>query len=114
MAHPIQTTQTQGSTTITRLSGSLTVVNTPDLRVGLLDAIKANKPKVLGINLAQVDFIDSSALGVFVEARKQMIVSDGNVTFTNANKEIRGLMRIMNLEGVFNFVDDEAELNAAE
>ena len=57
MAHPIQTTQAQGSTTITRLSGSLTVVNAPDLRVGLLDAIKANKPKVLGINLAQVNFI---------------------------------------------------------
>lgn len=114
MAHPIQTTQVQGNTTITRLSGSLTVVNAPDLRVGLLETIKANKPKVLGINLAEVDFIDSSALGVFVEARRQMIADDGNVTFTNANKDIRGLMRIMNLESVFNFVDDEAELNIAE
>lgn len=114
MAHPIQATQAQDSTTIARLTGSLTVMNAPDLRVGLLEAIKANKPKVLALNLAEVDFVDSSALGVFVEARRQMVADDGKVTFTNVNADIRGLMRIMNLESVFSFVDDEAELSAAE
>ena len=113
MAHPIQATQAHDKTTIARLAGSLTVMNAPDLRVGLLQAIKANSPKVLALNLAGVDFVDSSALGVFVEARRQMVATDGNVTFTNVNKDIRGLMRIMNLESVFNFVDDEAELTAA-
>jgi anti-anti-sigma factor len=110
MSNPIQATQDQGDTTVARLTGSLTVMNAPDLRVGLLDAIKASKPKVLALNLAGVDFVDSSALGVFVEARRQMIADDGSVTFTNVNKDIRGLMRIMNLESVFNFVDDEAEV----
>ena len=114
MSHPIQATKAQDSTTIARLTGSLTVMNAPDLRVGLLDAIKANNPKVLALNLAEVDFVDSSALGVFVEARRQMVASDGSVTFTNVNDDIRGLMRIMNLESVFNFVDDEAELTAAQ
>lgn len=111
MAHPIQATKAQDSTTIARLAGSLTVMNAPDLRVGLLDAIKTNKPKVLALNLAEVDFVDSSALGVFVEARRLMVASDGNVTFTNVNADIRGLMRIMNLDSVFNFVDDEGELS---
>ena len=110
MAHPIQATQAQDQTTIARLTGSLTVVNAPDLRVGLLEAIKTNQPKVLALNLADVDFIDSSALGVFVEARRQMVADQGSVTFTNVNKDIRGLMRIMKLESVFDFVDDEAEL----
>ena len=110
MANPIQATRAQDNTTIARLAGSLTVMNAPDLRMGLLEAIKANKPKVLALNLADVDFVDSSALGVFVEARRQMIADDGNVTFTNVNDDIRGLMRIMNLESVFNFVDDEAEV----
>ena len=114
MSHPIQATKAQDSTTIARLTGSLTVMNAPDLRVGLLDAIKANNPKVLALNLAEVDFVDSSALGVFVEARRQMVASDGSVTFTNVNDDIRGLMRIMNLESVFSFVDDEAELTAAQ
>lgn len=110
MANPIQATQAQGSITIARLAGSLTVMNAPDLRVGLLETIKSHNPKVLAINLADVDFVDSSALGVFVEARRQMIQNNGCVTFTNVNKEIRGLMRIMNLEAVFNFVETESEL----
>ncbi len=112
MSSPIQDTQAQDTTTIARLTGSLTVMNAPDLRTGLLEVIKANQPKVLALNLAEVDFVDSSALGVFVEARREMTASDGNVTFTNVNKDIRGLMRIMNLESVFNFVDDETELTA--
>lgn len=115
MAHPIQATKDQGDTTVARLSGSLTVMNAPDLRLGLLEAIKDNGPKVLALNLADVDFVDSSALGVFVEARREMTANDGCVTFTNVNDDIRGLMRIMNLESVFNFVDDEAEvLGSAE
>ena len=113
MSHPIQATKAQDSTTIARLTGSLTVMNAPDLRVGLLDAIKANNPKVLALNLAEVDFVDSSALGVFVEARRQMTADEGSVTFTNVNDDIRGLMRIMNLESVFDFVDDETEVMGA-
>jgi anti-sigma B factor antagonist len=110
MSNPIRNTHAQDDTTVARLTGSLTVVNAPDLRVGLLDAIHANQPKRLALNLAEVDFVDSSALGVFVEARRQMSASDGSVTFTNVNKDIRGLMRIMNLESVFDFADDEAEV----
>lgn len=114
MANPIQETRAQDKTAIARLAGSLTVMNAPDLRVGLLDAIKQHSPKVLALNLAEVDFVDSSALGVFVEARRQMIEHKGSVAFTNVNDDVRGLMRIMNLESVFDFVDDEAELSAVE
>lgn len=113
MANPIQDTKAQDQTTIVRIAGSLTVMNAPDLRVGLLEAIKKHKPKVLALNLAEVDFVDSSALGVFVEARRQMAAAQGSVTFTNVNPDVRGLMRIMNLEAVFDFVDDEAELITA-
>lgn len=114
MANPIQDTKAQGQTLIMRLAGSLTVMSAPDLRHGLIEAIKDQQPKVLALNLGGVDFIDSSALGVFVEARREMIKADGSVAFTNVNDDVRGLMRIMNLESVFNFVDDEAELLATE
>ena len=113
MSNPILDTKAQDQTTIARLSGSLTVMNAPDLRVGLLDMIKQNKPKVLALNLAEVDFVDSSALGVFVEARREMAAHEGSVAFTNVNPDVRGLMRIMNLESVFSFVDDETELQTA-
>ena len=97
MSNPIQQTQAQDQTAIARLSGSLTVLNAPDLRVGLLEVIKQHQPKVLALNLSEVDFVDSSALGVFVEARREMANLSGTVAFTNVNEEVRGLMRIMNL-----------------
>lgn len=110
--NPITDTQQHDTTVVARLNGSLTVVNAPDLRVGLLALIKQHSPKVLALNLGHVDFVDSSALGVFVEARRQMISHSGSVAFTNVNKEIRGLMRIMNLDAVFNFAENEEELLA--
>lgn len=113
MSHPILNTRAHGNIAIAQLAGSLTVANAPDLRLGLLEAIKVHKPKVLALNLAGVNFVDSSALGVFVEARRQMTAYEGNVTFTNVNADILGLMRIMNLESVFNFVDDEGELTGS-
>lgn len=113
MSNPIQETRAQDQTVIIRLAGSLTVMSAPELRNGLLEAIKQHGPKVLAINLADVDFVDSSALGVFVEARRAMAASDGSVTFTNVNQDVLGLMRIMNLDAVFDFVDDEAQLSTA-
>lgn len=110
MANPVTQTAQHGSTTIARLAGSLTVMVAPDLRVALMDLIESQKPKVLALNLKDVDFVDSSALGVFVEARRQMIAGDGTVAFTNVNHEVRGLMRIMKLDAVFDFADDENDL----
>lgn len=111
--NPITYSQQHDTTVIARLNGSLTVVNAPDLRVGLLTLIKQHSPKVLALNLDQVDFVDSSALGVFVEARRQMVSNQGTVAFTNVNKDVRGLMRIMNLDAVFDFAESEEELLAS-
>jgi len=113
MANPITQTQSQDQTTVARISGSITVMNAPDLRIGLIQIINQQQPKVLAVNLAEVDFIDSSGLGVFVEARRLMADNGGSITFTNVNPDVRGLMRIMNLEALFGFVDDEAQLLTA-
>ncbi|MEM1354364.1 MAG: STAS domain-containing protein [Planctomycetota bacterium] len=110
--NPITDTHHADTTVVARLTGSLTVVNAPDLRGGLLALIKQHSPTVLALNLDAVDFVDSSALGVFVEARRQMVAENGSVAFTNVNKEVRGLMRIMNLDAVFSFAESEDDLLA--
>lgn len=110
--HCITTIECLQDAAIARLSGSLTVANAPDLRQGLMDAIKQHKPKTLALNLAGVDFIDSSALGVFVEVRRKIAEGGGSVAMTNLNDDIRGLMRIMHLDSVFTFLDDESQVAA--
>ncbi|MFI4859206.1 MAG: STAS domain-containing protein [Phycisphaerales bacterium JB063] len=108
----ISTIEPRGDATIAQLHGSLTVANAPDLRQGLMDALKQHKPKTLALNLTDVDFIDSSALGVFVEVRREAAAHDGSVAMTNLNDDIRGLMRIMHLDSVFTFLDDVSEVAA--
>ncbi|MEM9415152.1 MAG: STAS domain-containing protein [Planctomycetota bacterium] len=107
--HCISNIEPRGAAMVATLHGSLTVANAPDLRHALMDAIKQHKPKTLALNLAEVDFIDSSALGVFVEVRREATSHDGCVAMTNLNDDIRGLMRIMHLDSVFTFLDDISE-----
>lgn len=106
----ISNIEAQGNAVIARLTGSLTVANAPELRQSLLAAIKQHKPKTLALNLMEVDFVDSSALGVFVEVRRAVAADGGTLAMTNLNDDIRGLMRIMNLDSVFSFLDDVSEV----
>ncbi|XAM01413.1 STAS domain-containing protein [Phycisphaeraceae bacterium D3-23] len=110
--HCISTIEHNGEAVIAALHGSLTVANAPDLRQGLMEALKEHKPKTLALNLTEVDFIDSSALGVFVEVRREAATHGGSVAMTNLNDDIRGLMRIMHLDSVFTFLDDVSEVSA--
>ena len=106
--NPITQTIPQQDSLIIHLTGTINVVNAPELRVGLLERIKQYSPKELVLDLSEVDFVDSSGLGVFIEARRHLSKDDGAVTFANVREEIRGLMRVMNLDAVFQFVDDES------
>jgi anti-anti-sigma factor len=54
--------------TVVSLAGELDLYNAEDVRAALLES-STEKPSVLVIDLAEVTFIDSTALGVLVEAR---------------------------------------------
>lgn len=58
------------------LAGELDLYNAEDVRSALLDAC-AGDPKVLVVDLEQVRFIDSTALGVLIEARSRMADRSG-------------------------------------
>jgi anti-sigma B factor antagonist len=53
------------------LAGELDLYNAEEVRGALLDAC-AGEPKVLVVDLEEVTFIDSTALGVLIEARTRM------------------------------------------
>jgi anti-sigma B factor antagonist len=58
------------------LAGELDLYNAEDVRGALLDAC-AGEPKVLIVDLGEVTFIDSTALGVLIEARSRMADRSG-------------------------------------
>jgi anti-sigma B factor antagonist len=56
---------------IVSLAGELDLYNAEQVRSALLEAC-AGEPEVLVVDLGEVTFIDSTALGVLIEARSRM------------------------------------------
>ncbi len=61
----------QGGAIVVRLGGELDLYNAPVVRAALLDAC-GRAPERLVLDLSEVEFIDSTALGVVIEARASL------------------------------------------
>lgn len=60
-----------GGAVVVHLVGELDLYNAPEVRSTLLE-LAAEQPERLVIDLAEVDFVDSTALGVLIEARTKL------------------------------------------
>jgi len=92
------------------LSGRITIgEGTLTVRDSLQDLIRAGNRKFL-VNLAEVDYIDSSGLGelvtCFTTVRKE---ENGQVKLLNLTRRVRDLLQITKLLTVFESFDNEAE-----
>ena len=68
---PVLSVDRANGACVVRLGGELDLYNATDIREALFDAC-ADGPERLVVDLAEVDFIDSTALGVLIEARTKM------------------------------------------
>lgn len=69
--HPVGGIERPDGAVVVRLVGELDLYNAPDVRETLLQ-LCAEQPGRLVVDLAQVDFVDSTALGVLIEARSKL------------------------------------------
>jgi anti-sigma B factor antagonist len=87
---PVLAVEKQGDACVVRLAGELDLYNAPTVRQALIDAC-ADMPGRVVVDLSEVEFIDSTALGVLIEARTQL---DNRRAFLLAGAlEISGLDR---------------------
>ncbi len=70
--HPVAGIDRNDGAVVVHLIGELDLYNAPELRSVLLD-VCAEKPDRLIIDLADVEFVDSTALGVLIEARAKLV-----------------------------------------
>jgi anti-sigma B factor antagonist len=68
---PVLGVEKQGDARVVRLGGELDLYNAPQVRDALGDACK-DSPERLVVDLSEVEFIDSTALGVLIEARARL------------------------------------------
>jgi anti-sigma B factor antagonist len=68
---PVLGVERQGDACVVRLGGELDLYNAPQVRQALAEAA-AEAPTRIVVDLSEVEFIDSTALGVLIEARTRL------------------------------------------
>ena len=112
MALTISTRQLDG-VTILDLSGRITL---GEGSVQLRDAIRdllAKGSKLILLNLADVNYIDSSGIGELVSAYTTVRNQGGELKLLNLTKKVHDLLQITKLYTVFDVKDDEASAIAS-
>src|SRR5262245_8003448 len=99
----------EGDAVVAAVRGEIDLHNSPDLRHALLDVLAAQKPTRLVLNLAQVPYMDSSAIAVLVEMLQKIRKSGGKICLTNLQPRVKGLLEIARLDSIFVLVKDEEE-----
>ena len=90
----------EGETLSLAINADVDLNNSPILRATLLELLEENKPKQLVFSLANVGYMDSSALAVLIEMFRK-IGRSGKVVLTDLQPRVKGLLEIARLNSIF-------------
>src|SRR4051812_21432575 len=96
-------------TLVASIRGGIDLHNSPAGRPEVLDLLNRYEPKKLVLNLAEVPYMDSSAVAVLVEALQKLRKIGGRVCLTNLQPRVKSLLDIAKLGAIFTITKDEAE-----
>ncbi|HEY7117343.1 MAG TPA: anti-sigma factor antagonist [Tepidisphaeraceae bacterium] len=94
---------------VASIRGEIDLHNSPELRGVLLELLAKHEPKRLILNLAQVPYMDSSAIAVLVEALQRIRKIGGRIFLTDLQPRVKGLLEIARLDSIFVVAKDENE-----
>jgi anti-sigma B factor antagonist len=98
-----------GDAVIASVKGEIDLHNSPAVRQQLLRFLEQHKPKKLILNLAEVPYMDSSAIAVLVEALQKMRKAGGKIYLIHLQPRVKGLLEIARLDTIFVLAADENE-----
>jgi anti-sigma B factor antagonist len=91
------------------MSGEVDIV-VPYLQLSLVQALE-NSPRNLRIDLSEVSFLDSTAIGLLVSTKKRLSACGGSFSVECGHSHVRRVVEIMGLGDYLNV--DSAGLTAA-
>jgi anti-sigma B factor antagonist len=97
--HPVQSVDAVGDACVIRLGGELDLYNAAEVRSALADAC-GRFPERIVVDLSEVEFIDSTALGVLIETRTKLVNRDGFMLAAPGLETLRAL-QISGLDKLF-------------
>jgi anti-sigma B factor antagonist len=105
----VPTARQEGEAVLATIRGEIDLHNSPELRAVLIGPLIGQQPKRLILNLAQVPYMDSSAIAVMVETLQKLRKFGGKLYLTNLQPRVKGLLEIARLDSIFVITADEAE-----
>ena len=93
---PVIAVEQDGDAYVVRLGGELDLYNVEQVRTALLD-VAGKAPERLVLDLAEVEFIDSTALGALIEARASLPNRRG-LLLASPNIETRRALQVSGLD----------------
>ncbi|MDQ1084549.1 MULTISPECIES: STAS domain-containing protein [Microbacterium] len=90
---------------VLEIEGRLTAAVAPQLRNEVADLVAAGRTNV-AVDLAKVDFIDSSGLGALIGALKATRVAGGDLRIAAAGDQVKQVLRLTNLDKVLAMYPD--------
>ena len=102
-------TRTEGDRTVVVVGGEIDVYTAPKLREQLIDLVSSGAYHLV-VDMENVDFLDSTGLGVLVGALKRVRSNDGELSLVCTQPRIRKVFEVTGLTKVFSLYDsvDEA------
>lgn len=90
----------QDGWSVLQVGGEIDVATAPRLREQLLKLVNGQRYSIV-VDLEDVDFIDSTGLGVLIGARKRVRLHDGDVKLICTEPRIVKVFEITGLDQVF-------------
>ncbi len=106
------TTQTTQDITVLRLGGRYDAHEVPDVRKALGEITEGGNNKIV-VNLAEVNFIDSSGLASLVQGMKHCRSGGGDLYLCELRQPVRVIFELTRLDRAFSICGDEAAAVAA-
>jgi anti-sigma B factor antagonist len=92
---PVRSVESVDGAVVLHLAGELDLYNADELRAALADAL-AQGPARIVVEMSEVEFIDSTALGVLIEARSK--VGTNGLLLAAPQLETRRTLRVSGLD----------------
>ena len=94
------TVGTEGDEVVITLGGELDISTAPELWAAI-DRALTNDHVTLVLDLGQLGFVDSTGLGVFVRAGKELRAKGGTLVLRSPGERVAKLLALTRLEEVF-------------
>jgi anti-sigma B factor antagonist len=105
-------TRTQADRTVLSVGGGVDVYTAPQLRQRLIELVEEGSQHIV-VDMEQVEFLDSTGLGVLVGGLKRVRALDGSLRLVCSQERILKIFRITGLEKVFGIYSTVDEAVAA-